>query len=143
MGRSWCFHGKELQPLPTAPPPCLYASHRRRLLTQPAAIQYFSPHICSCVASSTRSCVLFKHASKTWLFVLKPITMASEFINNIIHLCNIIKISVQYFPFFNALQYFLFFSFFFLMRCKMRQTKVKSSVISGANFISDRIFLSA
>lgn len=133
MGRAWCFHGKGLQPFPTAPPPCLYASHRGRLLPQPAAIQDFSPHVCSCVASSTRSCMLFKHAPKTWLFVLKPITMASEFINNIIHLCNIIKISVHTFLF--LMHCNIFFILFFLNALQHEaQTKVKSSAISGANF---------
>lgn len=63
-------------------------------------IQCCSAHICPCVASSACHHVLFKHVLKTWLFVLKPITMVPEFINSIIHLCGIFKISMHYCPFF-------------------------------------------
>ena len=69
------------------------------------AIQCCSAHICPCVASSACHHTLFKHVLKTWLFVLKSITMAPEFINSIIHLCGIFKTSMHYCPF--------FFSFFF------------------------------
>lgn len=82
-------------------PLSLYATHRRRLLTQRAAIQDFSPRIYSCVASSARSCMLFKHVWKLWLFVLKPILMASEFIN-IIHHCSILTDKWTLLPFFNV-----------------------------------------
>lgn len=111
-------------------PLCLYATYRRWLLTQWAAIQYFSPHICSCVASSALSCMLFKHVWKPWLFVLKAITMASDFVNNIIHHCNILRDKHALLSLFYRLQ-------------NEAQINVKSSAISGANFISDRIFPSA
>lgn len=74
-------------------------------------IQCCSAHICPCVASSACHHVLFKHVLKTWLFVLKPITMVPEFINSIIHLCGIFKISMHYCPF-----------FFFFLDCKMRHS---------------------
>lgn len=130
MGRTRWFPEKELHLSLLLLPHCLYATYRRWLLTQWAAIQYFSPHICSCVASSALSCMLFKHVWKLWLFVLKPISMASEFINNIIHHCNNLRDKRALLSFFYRLQ-------------NEAQVKVKSSVISGANFISAMIFPSA
>lgn len=111
-------------------PLCLHATHRRWLLTQWAAIQSFSPHIFSCAASSALNCMLFKRVWKPWLFVLRPITMASEFTNNIIHHCNILRARSALLSLFYRLQ-------------NDTRIKVKYSVISSANFISDMIFPSA
>lgn len=88
--------------------PCSLSSRRAPVLSSAQkmsacpgrAIQCCSAHICPCVASSACHHTLFKHVLKTWLFVLKSITMAPEFINSIIHLCGIFKTSMHYCPFF-------------------------------------------
>lgn len=115
--------------------PCSLSSRRAPVLSSAQkmsacpgrAIQCCSAHICPCVASSACHHTLFKHVLKTWLFVLKSITMAPEFINSIIHLCGIFKTSMHYCPFF----------FFFFWIAKW------GTAIWGANFITDRILPSA
>lgn len=103
--------------------------HRRWLLTQWAAIQYFSPHICSCVASSALRCMLFKRIWKPWLFVLSP----SQWHQNS---------SIILFTIIISWDKRALLSFFYRLQNEA-QIKVKSAVISGANFISDMIFPSA
>jgi len=127
LGRTPWFPEKELQSVVVTPATLSLCNIQRMTAYPLSSYSLFFPHICSCVALSALCCTLFKHSGKPRLFVFKTTTMASEFINNIIHHCSILRDKCALLSFFYRLQ-------------NEAQIKVKSSVILGANFISDMSF---